>query len=134
MTYLCKLEVFELLQLPQEAQVRSGARPHRPDGGQGLHPAAPRHRHEVGHHQSDAAGRPGHADRHRPSQLVRPRFYCSEKLNLFFFFLLQRIDIRGDERLTWIFKKLLHTKYLVACSSLMWLKMRHRLIRQVNNI
>lgn len=64
--HLGQLHVFKFLQLSQETQVWPRARPGRPHGGQGLHPAALGHRHDVGHHQSHTAGHACHAAPNRP--------------------------------------------------------------------
>lgn len=55
-THFCQLCVFKLLQLAQEAQIGPRTRPSRSHRRQRLHPAVPRHRHDVSHHQSYTAG------------------------------------------------------------------------------
>lgn len=58
-TDLISLSRLEILELPLEAQVGAGAGPRDPHSGQCLLPAQPRHCHDVGDHQGDAAGHPG---------------------------------------------------------------------------
>lgn len=55
-TDLVGLSGLELLELALKAQVGAGAGPGHLHCGQGLLPAQARHRHDVSHHQGDAAG------------------------------------------------------------------------------